>query len=108
MPVSEAYNVTMGILFDFWGKVTPCILQLVSYSKVVSPVQKKKSRFRILKCIFCSQLAEMVNLHFLSMLEALLECQSTFLSKLLPLWTPVLFSHHINVILAAVNNASLN
>lgn len=24
---------TMGILFEFWAKVTPCILQLVSHSK---------------------------------------------------------------------------
>lgn len=33
---TEAHNVTMTILFDFWCKVTPCILQLVSHSKVVS------------------------------------------------------------------------
>lgn len=32
----EAYNITMGILFEFWTKVTPCILQLVSCSKVVT------------------------------------------------------------------------
>ncbi|XP_011310336.1 protein unc-79 homolog isoform X3 [Fopius arisanus] len=70
---SESYNVTMNILVEFWGKVTPSILQLVSTSKV---------------------LAEMVNLHFLSLLEALLECQSVLLSKLLPLWSPILYSHH--------------
>lgn len=33
---SETHNVTMSILLDFWGKVTPCVLQLVSHSKVVS------------------------------------------------------------------------
>ena len=48
--------------------MTPGILQLVSHSKV---------------------LAEMVNLHFLSLMEALMECHSTVLVKLLPLWTPV-------------------
>lgn len=35
-PSSDPYNITVGILFEFWGKVTPCILQLVSSSKVVS------------------------------------------------------------------------
>ncbi|XP_071438717.1 protein unc-79 homolog [Hetaerina americana] len=73
VPSSEAHATTMGIVFDFWGKVTPCILQLVSHCKV---------------------LAEMVNLHFLSLMEALLECNSTILSKLLPLWSPVLFAYH--------------
>uniref|UniRef100_U5ELY1 Uncharacterized protein n=1 Tax=Corethrella appendiculata TaxID=1370023 RepID=U5ELY1_9DIPT len=70
-PSSESYNITMGILFEFWAKVTPCILQLVSHSK----------------------LSEMVNLHFLSLLEALKETQSTVLAKLLPLWSSVLSSH---------------
>ncbi|XP_076392328.1 UNC-79 domain-containing protein isoform X5 [Megachile rotundata] len=70
---SEGHNITMNILLEFWGKITPCILQLVGHSKV---------------------LAEMVNLHFLSLLEALLECGSILLSKLLPLWSPILYSHH--------------
>ncbi|XP_076225876.1 UNC-79 domain-containing protein isoform X2 [Nomia melanderi] len=73
---SEGHNVTMNILLEFWGKITPCILQLVSYSRV---------------------LAEMVNLHFLSLLEALLECGSILLSKLLPLWSPILYSHHVQL-----------
>ncbi|XP_043278465.1 protein unc-79 homolog isoform X2 [Venturia canescens] len=73
---SESHNITMNILLEFWGKVTPSILKLVSTSKV---------------------LAEMVNLHFLSLLEALLECRSILLSKLLPLWSPILFSHHVQL-----------
>lgn len=36
MPITEAYNVTMNILFEFWGKVTPCILQLIQQSKMVT------------------------------------------------------------------------
>ncbi|KAL3290395.1 hypothetical protein HHI36_023736 [Cryptolaemus montrouzieri] len=76
LPITEAYTVTMNILFDFWAKVTPCILQLVKQSKMLS---------------------EIVSLHFLSMIEALLECQSTFVGKLLPLWTPVLCSNQIQL-----------
>ena len=55
-------------------QVTPGVLQLVSHSKV---------------------LAEMVNLHFLSLMEALMECHSTILVKLMPLWTPVLFAYQV-------------
>ena len=69
-PSSEAHNITLAILLEFWGKVTPCILQLVTQSKMLS---------------------EMVNLHFLSLLEALRETKSTVLGKLLPLWSPPLF-----------------
>ncbi|XP_047487267.1 protein unc-79 homolog [Penaeus chinensis] len=43
------------------------------------------------------KLGEMVNLHFLSLMEALHECQSTVLTKLLPLWAPVLYTHHIKL-----------
>jgi len=43
------------------------------------------------------QLAEMVNLHFLSLLEALLEVNASILGKLMPLWTPVLFAHYMQV-----------
>lgn len=35
-PSSEAHTTTMAILFEFWSKVTPCILQLISTSKMVS------------------------------------------------------------------------
>lgn len=34
-PSTEAHNITMAILFEFWGKVTPSILSLVASSKVV-------------------------------------------------------------------------
>ena len=39
----------------------------------------------------------MVNLHFLSLMEALLECRSTILAKLMPLWCPVLHAYNITV-----------
>lgn len=76
-----------------------------------------------LYCFFYSQLAEMVNLHFLNLIEALQECNSLVLSKvswieisllyppiqpidlicflcheqLFPMWTPILFSYHSQV-----------
>lgn len=61
-------TIALSILFEFWVKVTPCLLQLISNSK----------------------LSEMVNLHFLSLLESLKETRSTILSKLFPLWSPLL------------------
>uniref|UniRef100_A0A2A4K7T1 Uncharacterized protein n=1 Tax=Heliothis virescens TaxID=7102 RepID=A0A2A4K7T1_HELVI len=75
-PCSEPHNTTTCILLDFWCKLVPSILQVTVQSKV---------------------LAETVNLHFLSLLESLLECNSTVLNKLLPLWTPILHSPLFNV-----------
>ncbi|KAG7309008.1 hypothetical protein JYU34_004871 [Plutella xylostella] len=75
-PNSEAYNTTVCLLLDFWCKVLPSVLQVTVQSKV---------------------LAETVNLHFLSLLEALLECDSTVLNKLLPLWTPIIHSPLFNM-----------
>lgn len=37
-------------------------------------------------------MGEMVNLHFLSLLEALLECRAVTLCKLIPMWKEVLFT----------------
>ncbi|GFT07465.1 protein unc-79 homolog [Nephila pilipes] len=74
-PGSEQNQVCGLTLTDFWAKVTPGILQLVCHSKEEYP-----------------QLAEMVSLHFLSLMEALQECNSTILARLLPMWTPVLYS----------------
>lgn len=76
VPSSEAHVLTMSIALDFWGKVTPCILQLVSHSRI---------------------LAEMANLHFLSLMEALIESNSAILNKLLPVWSPVLFAFHMQL-----------
>lgn len=39
----------------------------------------------------------MVNLHFLSLLESLLEVNASILGKLMPLWSPVLYAHHVQV-----------
>ncbi|XP_036332952.1 protein unc-79 homolog isoform X7 [Rhagoletis pomonella] len=92
---SNAEGNTMGVLFEFWAKVTPCILQLVSHARpsnqstgagvggggIADFTQNPNAK-----------LSEMVNLHFLSLLEALKETNSTILGKLLPLWSPVLSS----------------
>ncbi|XP_035227755.1 protein unc-79 homolog isoform X3 [Stegodyphus dumicola] len=75
-PGSEQNQVCGLTLTDFWAMVTPGILQLVFHSKVEE----------------YPQLAEMVSLHFLSLMEALQECNSTVLARLLPMWTPVLYS----------------
>ncbi|XP_067614407.1 protein unc-79 homolog isoform X4 [Eurosta solidaginis] len=90
---SNAEGNTIGVLFEFWAKVTPCILQLVSHA----PPAKESSAGGVGGTTDFSQnpnakLSEMVNLHFLSLLEALKETNSTILGKLLPLWCPVLSS----------------
>lgn len=69
---SEHHSSAMLSIMDFWGRVTPGVLQLLSHTKV---------------------LADMVNLHFLSLMEALQECNSSVLAKLFPLWTQILFSY---------------
>ncbi|XP_052267084.1 protein unc-79 homolog [Dreissena polymorpha] len=70
---SEQYQAGTSSVMDFWARVTPGILQLLSHSKV---------------------LAEMVNLHFLSLMEALQECNSSVLAKLFPMWTAILYAYH--------------
>uniref|UniRef100_A0A0K8UTR5 Protein unc-79 n=1 Tax=Bactrocera latifrons TaxID=174628 RepID=A0A0K8UTR5_BACLA len=97
---NNAEGNTMGVLFEFWAKVTPCILQLVSHARppkessgsgvggagIADFTQNPNAKSPNAK------LSEMVNLHFLSLLEALKETNSTILGKLLPLWSPVLSS----------------
>ncbi|XP_070576526.1 protein unc-79 homolog isoform X2 [Ptychodera flava] len=73
---SDLHSIATLTIMDFWGRVTPGLLQLLSHSKV---------------------LAEMVNLHFLGLMEALQECNSSVLSKLFPLWTPILYSYHAHL-----------
>ncbi|CAH1714206.1 unnamed protein product [Aphis gossypii] len=67
----DHHSFTMNILHDFWNKVTQSMLNLSSKSK---------------------SMGEMVNLHFLSLLEALLECRTVTLCKLIPMWKEVLFT----------------
>ncbi|KAI1290791.1 Protein unc-79 -like protein [Halotydeus destructor] len=88
-PGGEQYTHITLIMYDFWVKITPGILQLVCHSKV---------------------LAEMVSLHFLSLMEALMESNSNMLSRLLPMWTAVFKSYqgqlssHLQVRLQACVN----
>ncbi|VDP42747.1 unnamed protein product [Soboliphyme baturini] len=63
-------------VMDFWSRITPAILQLLSHSKM---------------------LADMVNLHFLNTVEGLLECDSIVLAKLFPMWHPILVSYHSSI-----------
>lgn len=54
-PSTDPHNITMGILIEFWGKVTPCILSLVSSSKVVR-IFKNSSETHFKSLIFKQQL----------------------------------------------------
>ncbi|VDN58014.1 unnamed protein product, partial [Dracunculus medinensis] len=67
-----AYKIFANIL-DFWARVTPAILQLLSHSKV---------------------LADMVNLHFLNTMQALQQCNSAVLCQLSAMWQPILTAYH--------------
>lgn len=72
-PNSDYHQTASDNVIDFWARVTPGVLQLLSHAKV---------------------LAEMVNLHFLRLMEALQECNSSVLAKLFPMWTAILFAYH--------------
>lgn len=89
---SNAEGSTLGVLFEFWTKVTPCILQLVSHAKPPNKDTHTQSSLDFQTQNANSKLSEMVNLHFLSLLEALKETNSTILGKLLPMWSTVLSS----------------
>ena len=67
-PGGEQAIQAVLVLSDFWAKITPGILQLICHSK---------------------GLAEIVSLHFLSLMEALMDCNSFLLARMLPLWIPV-------------------
>ncbi|XP_064602074.1 protein unc-79 homolog isoform X2 [Liolophura sinensis] len=81
---SESHITASSTIMDFWARVTPGVLQLLSHSKVEVSDGRKQ----------VVSLAEMVNLHFLSLMEALQECNSFVLAKLFPMWTSVLYSYH--------------
>ncbi|XP_026850390.1 protein unc-79 homolog isoform X2 [Drosophila persimilis] len=89
---SNVEGGTLGVLFEFWAKVTPCILQLVSHAKPTINKDQPQSSVDFQTQSANSKLSEMVNLHFLSLLEALKDTNSTVLGKLLPMWSPVLSS----------------
>ncbi|ELU08396.1 hypothetical protein CAPTEDRAFT_227700 [Capitella teleta] len=101
-PGSDSHMQAHTTIMDFWGRVTPGVLQLLSHSKVVQRVELLKNNLldnhfddvTIHKDKNVKQLAEMVNLHFLNLMEALQECNSLVLSKMFPMWAPILFSYH--------------
>uniref|UniRef100_A0A0N4ZV65 UNC79 n=1 Tax=Parastrongyloides trichosuri TaxID=131310 RepID=A0A0N4ZV65_PARTI len=70
---SEIATKTMNYILDFWSRVTPAILQLLSHSKV---------------------LADMVNLHFVNTMQALQQVNSAVLCQLYPMWQPILTAYH--------------
>ncbi|XP_071164350.1 protein unc-79 homolog isoform X1 [Mytilus edulis] len=70
---SESHQIASSTIMDFWARVTPGILQLLSTPK---------------------EFSEKVNLHFLGLMEALRECNSSVLAKLFPMWTSILFTYH--------------
>ncbi|CAG9530096.1 unnamed protein product [Cercopithifilaria johnstoni] len=67
---------SLANILDFWARVTPAILQLLSHSKV---------------------LADMVNLHFLNTMQALRQCNSAVLGQLGAMWQPILTAYHAQI-----------
>ncbi|CAF0899614.1 unnamed protein product [Brachionus calyciflorus] len=67
---TENDSSALNSILEFWTRITPGILQLLSQTKV---------------------LADMVILHFLSLIEGLQEFNSIVLAKFFPIWVQVLF-----------------
>ncbi|XP_068682061.1 protein unc-79 homolog isoform X2 [Montipora foliosa] len=65
----EPSTQSTSIVMEFWGKVTPGILHLLSQAK---------------------ELTMSISHHFLNLIEALQECNSAPLPKLYPMWYPIL------------------
>ncbi|KAE9556072.1 hypothetical protein FO519_000706 [Halicephalobus sp. NKZ332] len=72
----ESSAKAIDYILDFWSRVTPAILQLLSHSKV---------------------LADMVNLHFVNTMQALQQCNSAILCQLYPMWQPILTAYHSQI-----------
>ncbi|VDM92206.1 unnamed protein product, partial [Litomosoides sigmodontis] len=72
----EPQRSSLANILDFWARVTPAILQLLSHSKV---------------------LADMVNLHFLNTIQALRQCSSAVLGQLGAMWQPILTAYHVQI-----------
>ncbi|VDM97776.1 unnamed protein product [Thelazia callipaeda] len=72
----ELQLTSLTNILDFWARVTPAILQLLSHSKV---------------------LADMVNLHFLNTMQALQQCNSAVLCQLSAMWQPILTTYHAQI-----------
>ncbi|VDN23573.1 unnamed protein product [Gongylonema pulchrum] len=76
MTANELQQSSFANILDFWARVTPAILQLLSHSKV---------------------LADMVNLHFLNTMQALQQCNSAVLCQLSAMWQPILTAYHAQI-----------
>ncbi|KAK0414613.1 hypothetical protein QR680_011527 [Steinernema hermaphroditum] len=72
----ESGQQQFSSILDFWARVTPAILQLLSHSKV---------------------LADMVNLHFVNTMQSLQQCNSAVLCQLYPMWQPILTAYHSQI-----------
>lgn len=93
----DAFKCYRGILKTLLLISLPIKKFLLSLSEEKMSSLTNSFLISILNDFIILQLAEMVNLHFLSLLEALVECNSAILSKLMPIWSPVLFAHYIQV-----------